>query len=397
MKASNQHLHIFKSYFKVLKRNIPSFSIYIIIFLVLTVLLTFFNKSSNINTFEQSKYDIIYIDHDKTPVTEGLKSYLGKTADFTDKYTTKAGIQDALFAQDVSYIVEIPEGFTHDYLNGGDKKISKTSGQDMQDSTYINMALEKYLTTTQLIHKGLPDLSESQLADKAASSLDNTGTVTVKNYSDSTRDMKIPTILFSFLCYGLVSIIFLGVSTIMLVFDRKIIQDRTLVSSINPLKFNMQLFLGHIVYTLFVYICSMLLSIAFLGIDILKCKQFGFFALNALCLSFTLLCLSYLIGNFFKSRNAQQGIANVLGLGLSFISGVFVPLDVLSTSVISVARFTPTYWYVKATQDIGNLANYNMTSLSPIFNAMLIEVGFGAAFLAIALVYQRQHAAKKII
>lgn len=397
MKASNQHLHIFKYYFKVLKRNIPSFSIYIIIFLILTVLLTRFNKSSNIQSFEQTKYAILYIDHDKTPVTEGLKSYLSKTANFTDKYTTKEEIQDALFAQNIRFIIEIPEGFTKDFLNGGDKKISKTSGQDMEDSTYINMALEKYLTTTQLIHKGLPDLSESQLAGKAASSLDNIGTVTVKNFSESTRDMKIPTILFSFLCYGLISIIFFGVTSIMLVFDRKTIQDRTMVSSIKPLKFNMQLFLGHIVYMLFAFICSMILSLVFLGVDIISCKQFGFFALNTLCLCFMLLCLSYLIGSFVRSRNAQQGIANVLGLGLSFISGVFVPLDILSPSVISVAHFVPTYWYVKATSDIGNLVNFNMTSLSPIFNAMLIEVGFAAAFLAIALVYQKQRAAKKII
>ncbi|MNC77436.1 hypothetical protein D3C75_1293910 [compost metagenome] len=81
----------------------------------------------------------------------------------------------------------------------------------------------------------------------------------------------------------------------------------------------------------------------------------------------------------------MSAIANVVGLGPSFISGVFVPQQFLWDTVLHIASFTPTYWFVQGNTRISTLTSFNWNSLSPVFYDMLIQIGFAVAFLSAAL------------
>jgi len=59
----------------------------------------------------------------------------------------------------------------------------------------------------------------------------------------------------------------------------------------------------------------------------------------------------------------MSAAANVFSLGSCFISGVFVPQDLMSNTVLKIASFTPNYWFVKANN-----------SISPIEPARLISI-----------------------
>ena len=87
--------------------------------------------------------------------------------------------------------------------------------------------------------------------------------------------------------------------------------------------------------------------------------------INALVFTISALSISYLVGLLIKSRNAQSAIANVLSLGFSFLSGVFIPQELLSDKALAIASFNPTYWYVKANNVIGTLSNFSFDNLSP--------------------------------
>ena len=77
-------------------------------------------------------------------------------------------------------------------------------------------------------------------------------------------------------------------------------------------------------------------------------------------------------------------ISNVLGLGLSFLGGIFVPLEYMSSGVVAFARFLPTYWYVKANQIIDS---YTGTSaqISTYLSYIGIEFIFALAIFSAAL------------
>lgn len=112
--------------------------------------------------------------------------------------------------------------------------------------------------------------------------------------------------------------------------------------------------------------------------------------LNGLVFTIAVLSISYLVGLLTKNRNAQSAIANVVSLGFSFLSGAFVPQELLSDKVLTIASFNPTYWYVKANNAIGKLSNFNFDNLSSILIYMLIELGFAIAIFSVALVISKQ-------
>ena len=114
------------------------------------------------------------------------------------------------------------------------------------------------------------------------------------------------------------------------------------------------------------------------------------FLLNSFVFTFVALSISLLISNFINSRNAMSAAANVISLGSCFISGVFVPQEYLGDTVLSIAKFNPTYWYVKANDEIAVLVNYNKENLMPIFISMLIVLGFAIAIYALTLVIIKQ-------
>jgi len=91
-----------------------------------------------------------------------------------------------------------------------------------------------------------------------------------------------------------------------------------------------------------------------------------------------------------KSHNAIPAVNNVVTLGLCFISGVFVPMELIADSVLRIASFTPTYWFVKANNQIAKLTQFDFANLEPIFTSMLIQICFALAFFAAALVANKK-------
>ena len=58
----------------------------------------------------------------------------------------------------------------------------------------------------------------------------------------------------------------------------------------------------------------------------------------------------------------------------------------LGEGVLAASRFTPTYWYVKATTIVTTANDLGSTDLTPVFTSMAVVLCFGAAFLALGLV-----------
>jgi len=171
----------------------------------------------------------------------------------------------------------------------------------------------------------------------------------------------------------------------MMIFNNADLRKRTLSSPMRPTSIKIQLFLGHLAVTFGVWLCGIVLAVILCGTDVIG-PNFALMCANSLCFALAALSLSFLIGGAAKKMGAQNFIANILSLGMCFISGVFVPQQYLSSSLLFVSRFLPAYWYVKAINDISGLVVFSAANLSPIIYAMLIELGFAAAFFCISLV-----------
>jgi ABC-2 type transport system permease protein len=380
-------MQVFKTYFKVIKSNMLQISIYVFVFLALAIIFTQISSTTETGDFTQAKTRTVLINEDENSVlVTGLEKYLGGYSEYISIENSTEKLQDALFFKEAEYIVRIPKGFTNEIMSGKNCKINKTVIPGTANVVYTDMLINQYLNTAKVYLAADKDITQAELVTKVANDLKNEAKVELRKSQANNTHVDS---YFNFLAYVLISVIVLGVTSIMMVFNNKNLRRRNLCSPIKNTSINLQIILGNIVFSVGYWALMIICGFALIRGEMLTMSGL-FYCINSFVLTIVVLCMSFLAGIFIKGRNAQSGVSNVLSLGLSFISGVFVPQWVLSKSVLAIAKFTPTYWYVKANSDISKLTNFSIENLTPIFQNMLIEIGFAVALLSVGLVMSKR-------
>lgn len=114
--------------------------------------------------------------------------------------------------------------------------------------------------------------------------------------------------------------------------------------------------------------------------------RFGWFAINILAMLVLSLSLGFFAGTAARSRDAINGITNVIGLSFCFMGGIFVPMELFSKSVDKVARWFPTYWYVKLNNEVGALKEVTPEFVKDFWLETGIILCYGLLFFAITLI-----------
>lgn len=380
---------VYKACFKIIQKNLTVISIYVGIFLFISFMCAYFYYDQTSPGFMEKKSDIALINEDQnTALVQGLSDFLEQNTNIINIANDPESLQDALFFRKVDYIVRIPAGFSQSLKSGQNSiQIEKTSVDQSLSSVYLDFLINRYLSTARLYIQNVPDLTDADLLGYIKQDMARQTRVEVKNYGQP--DDNKAAVYYTYLVYAMIAIMFLGVTSIMLVFNDTDLKRRNLGSPLKAFNMNLQLFLGNLSFALMVWMIML-----FIGLIILRVPAFSINSMllyiNLLCLTLACLSLSFLIGNLISSRYAQQAIVNVLSLGLCFISGVFVPQQLLGHTINLAASFTPTYWYVKAVNDIDKLVDINAANIAPIINSMLIQLGFVVAFLTVTLAIAKQ-------
>ncbi len=381
-------MQVFKTYFKVIKGHSMQLSIYIFIFLALAIASSQMSSSTTaVGAFTQAKTRVAFINEDdNSKLVEGFKEYLGNYSEYISIENNTEKLQDALFFKNVEYIVRVPEGFTKDIMSGKSVEIRKTVITGTTRSVYTDLLINQYLNTAKVYISTNKDITQSELVKLVANDLKNETKVEIRETEAKSTGVES---FFNFLEYALISAIVLGVTSIMMVFNNKNLRRRNLCAPIKNTSINFQIILGNIIFSIGVWALMIICGFAIIKGEMLTMSGL-FYCINSFVFTMAVLCISFVAGLFVKTSNAQSGVTNALALGMAFISGAFVPQWVLSKSVLAIAKFTPAYWYIKANTDISKMTNFSMENLTPIFQYMLIQLGFAVAILSVALVISKR-------
>jgi ABC-2 type transport system permease protein len=383
-------MQVYKAFFKVIYKNLSQIMIYVAVFLVLTLLLTkTYTYPVNTN-FTETKVNIVFINNDtNSKFVEGLKDYLSKNANLINIPDNTQKLQDALFFRQVEYIVKVPKGFTEGLLSGKTLQLEKTTVPNSTSEIYMDNIINKYLNTLKIYTSHIEGLSEEQLLSFVNKDLAEKTEVKVNSSAGDISKNEKSVYYFNYLAYTLFSILILGVCSVMIVFNNRDLKKRNLCSPIKLSSMNFQMILGNFSYAILAWFAMIFASFILFGNYMFTSKGL-LFLLNSFVFTLAALSISFLIGNVIKGKGAMSAAANVFSLGTCFISGVFVPQELLGKTVLKIASFTPNYWYVKSNNIIATLVNFNMENLEPIFLNMLIVIGFAVAVLAVTLVVIKQ-------
>lgn len=370
---------VFKNYFKIVLR----YKWIILLYTGICIGISIINMSSGGSApdqFIESKPNIAIINNDEqTELINGFTDYISDKSDVIQLENNDEKVQDALFYREVDFVLYIPKNYTQDFINKKNPEIEIKKTEE-GSAEYTQMMVNKYLKLADIYNRA--GMSQSQIVESIKTDLEKQVDIVVENQGQ-TENLASPHLYYTFANYSFLAIAIYIIATVMGVFNNKMIKKKNSVCKMSYKKISSQLFMANLILILGVWVLYVLISI-------ILCKD-AMFTTNGLLLmlnSFVFIIVAatigFLVSLLVKNKNAISGIVNVVALGLSFISGCFVPQQWLNSTVLNVAKAFPSYWYIKANTDIVRLTSYGFEELKPVLTSMAIVFGY-AIFYAILI------------
>ncbi|MDL2236999.1 ABC transporter permease [Christensenellaceae bacterium OttesenSCG-928-K19] len=377
-------MQVFKCFLKIVRQNIGMLIMYLMIFIILVAAFSNFGSTQQLESYSDTKVNLAIIDRDSSGASRALTGILAERHTLISLPDDVQALQDALYNRDVAYILFIPAGYEQTLLSGKSPMLENAQIPSSYSGEYVTHLVEGY-TSTLGVYLGA-GFSLADALINTANDLSSQAAVTMTHPEGA----EAPGIYYyyKYLSYAVLLMIIFGLCPVLMVFNQKQIAMRMNSSALPLRSKNFGLGLGAIALAAICFAVLILFGFIMYGSDMLQSGAL-ICLLNAACFLATSVTLAFLIGQLSKSGNMLSALANAVGLGLSFLGGVFVPLEVMGSDMQRIAQLFPTYWYVHVTDlSIGSGAASQLTT--EMAQSMGIQLLFAAAFLAAALVVSRQ-------
>ncbi|MDF2588061.1 MAG: hypothetical protein K0S41_1902 [Anaerocolumna sp.] len=381
-------MQVFKLYFKLLKSVSTAIILYAAVFAVLIIIISS-NNSNQIPKYEETKIKTALVNYNEdNELVKDFIDYMSRFCEFKYLGDDETDLADALFFRQVEYVITIPYQFGEDFLQGKDVSVEKKTVPDAAYAASVDNAINNYMNTARMYLKTIPDITEEKLVDNIRKDLSNEAIVYIENSKNQEKDFTFYNNYYNTASYIMLSCCLLGVGMIMLTFHNIHIRRRNMVTPMTHKDMNLQLIAGNLIFVLAFDIFFIILGTFFNQDRSINGNVLLFWA-NMIIFSISALGISYLVAILVSKKEVNEALTYVIPLGLSFISGAFIPQVLLGDAVLKLASFTPTYWFVKGNDKIALLTNYNWSNVKEIVYYMLIQIGFAATLFSIALVVSK--------
>ena len=372
---------VFKTFLKVLNR----YKGMVILYTVMLIVFGGLNMKSNNQTtdFIATKPSVLIINNDENVgLTKGLIDYINENSDVKNIENNDDSINDALFYREVNYIIYIPENFRKDILSGKNPEILVKSTGDYQ-ANLAEMMIEKYVKLANVYIKVLYENEsvekENEIIEKIKNVLNQNTEIQITTQLDTTNLAKLSR-YYSFANYTLLAGVIFVICTILSSFRNEMVNKRTIISSTNYKKHNLQLMLANSLFAICLW--ELYIIVSFILFGNAMCSLHGLlYGINSFVFVLCTVSIAFLISSLVKSKGAINGIVNVVALGSSFLCGSFVPTQWLPDYVIKIAHILPSYWFIHNNELIQNIEVVNFDSLKIVFINMGIVVLFTIGYV----------------
>ena len=362
---------IFKTYWKIVKKNIGIIILYTVMLLVFGTM----NLKANKNSFEfiSSKPDIIIVNNSSGIITDNLISYL-KTNANVKNITNENDIDDAVFFRDANYVIYIPKEFENKIENGKEFNIDiKTNNS--YDSYIASELLNRYLD----VFSKYMNLYNDKIL--AIQKLDNTLNKKASVVIESKTNLNSKTSLFyNFSSYSIMAIVIYIICLVLSSFNDEKISKRTNVSGMSYKTFNNYLYISSFTFTFIIFIVYLILSFLILKSSILNINGI-LYSLNMFIFFIVSFTMAILISNLVKSKGAISGVVNVISLGSAFLCGAFIPVKYMPSFALKIAHIFPTFYFIDNNEYIASIQNFDKVSYEFVLKNFIIMIVFIIFFL----------------
>ena len=327
-------MQVFRAALKAFFRH----PIYLLIYVVLLSCMGVFMGMS-MNDAPSDEYlerpRVAVVDRDGQELSQGLRAFVLDQGEAVEVHDSERALQDAIMQELASYIVIIPEGFSADFAHAA------ATGAKMPEVQVIT---------------ALPDASQSEVVARTNTAMAHTANVSVVQTTEA------PPLSNAFLVYlqfeGYTILLSIAVCSAVVIsrFGREEMHRRVAASPVPQLSVNLQIAAACLVIMLacWAFVCVLGL-VAFGGRIAGVAAPVVAAALAALlCYSLFGLAFGFLVGQMTDNELVMNAVSNITGLVVSFLGGVWISLDLVGEPTVTIAKFTPVYYYngaIKAALD----------------------------------------------
>lgn len=371
-------MQVFKSYFKILRRYVGQAIMWLGIFIGIMMIIL------NVSTEEKTEYTdkqclFAYSDHDGSSISKELTDYLSEHHErVTDIDEAKESVQDALYNRSIHCYLVIPKGFSEAVKAGNaDGMLTVMAIPGTNTASLFEGDMNGFIQKLSTLMAAGYDESES--ASIIGASLKVHTEVKLKgNKSYFSKQER----LYSYIPWILLMQLANVITPILMIYNKKELRNRIECSAYKYVNINKELLLAVIITGLGVCVPYVMMDGIMLRNNLLT-AQSGLYMANMLVYMLVAVNIAFLFSKVAANAQVVSMLSNIVGLGMAFLSGVFVPMQYLGAGVIKVAHFLPAYWYVIACE---NIYKNGSGKLGVTLQAMGVQVLFAVAIFMITLV-----------
>lgn len=425
---------VFKGYMRIIKRNIWTILMYVFIFIgIAKMIQASLGSSVQSQGFVSQKLNVAVMNRDGSVLGEALETLMDQKQNLIDVEDDQQVLQEEMYYGNLAYVVVVPEGAqerleTLYSAAAGQQDTAQESADTeqnglLQDSTveavdaaqegvdlnvgllecisdpdaveafYVESQINMFLNQVSIYLSNGYEMEEA--CSRALNLGEQTPAVTLIDTNGNSGERKDYSYYFGYMPYAFLGSVVMTLSLIIMEFKKKEIRRRMESSAVPFVTQNMAAFAACMTVGILIWIICILANVILYNGGVFHDPNVGYYLLNSVCCMLVALSLGYLAGMISNGPASLNGITNILSLGLCFLGGIMVPLEMLGGTVRKVAQFLPTYWYSTVN---GLLADYSELSpqiLKTIRQGYLIQILFAAAVLAIALLVKRVNQQEK--
>ena len=371
---------------KIVKKALPSVSAYFVIFFGLTILMSFFSGKDQEKMYQATALTIYAEDKEASVLSKGLLAYLARENEVETEYN-KELLSELIFTGMVDYVVYVEEGFEEKFLEGKQEGIERLSIKP--NMAFVDQKIElffRYVRAELAMGKSMEEACDSVL--KNAEQRAETEVLSGR----SAMSARPGYYFFTFLAYIMPCILIMILGPVMQGFYRKDIKMRTDCGMVSVRKQNIGVVKGIVLVAILVWALFMGLGAVIYHRDF-TVAEYMLETLNSFAVLLFSIAVSVLFGVLLPSVDALNGASNILGLGMSFLSGVFVPAELLPDYVNIIGEFLPAGWYMKNVRLL-NVENAATTHIAEFIKNCGVIAAFAVAlFFVFLVVVKRRKAA----
>lgn len=372
-------MRVYRSFFRILNKQKGTVILYLVLFITISTLISAQGKDSAEAVFQSSSCSFAVFDEDQSVLSRSMTEYLSRDNEKKEIQDDPERIQDAVYERELACVIRIKKGFGEAVRDGKDVQLLEVT---VVPGTVYGELFENEINGYVRILRSytVGGFSEEEAVAKTEETMKKEVDVTLADSRGDGIHSKMY-YYYQMLPYIYIAICIGAIGPILILFHKKDVRDRIQSSPYPAGKMNLELYAGMVTAGLgLVIIHNMFL--AAVRLDIFSARGLLFIA-NELCFLVTALGLTFLVGQLATNQNILTMIANVVGLGFSFLGGVFVPLQLMGDGILRAAHFIPSYWYIRACEWIDGYISGD--SVVPLIEFMGMDLLFGIAFICAGL------------